>query len=858
MRLALAVGLLGLLSAPAVAQPNLPPLPQPRLQTVFPCGAKAGTTIEVTFTGTDIEDAEGLHFSHPGLKAEAIAAPEPKPDPKKPKPAPRRRGRRQRVIAAKFKVTVDPGTPVGMYDVRLINKWGVSNPRSFVVGDLKEMEEKEPNNDVPQAQPVEMNSVVNGLINSPTDVDYFKFAGKKGQRMLIHVAASSIDSRARPELRVYDANGRELSSARNYEGTDALCDLTIPSDGDYLIRLCEFTYVAGNPDYYYRLTIKTGPWIDVIVPPMVEPGKPAQVIVYGRNLPGGQPDPTAVCDGKVLDKLAVTITPPTDPLAVQRLTYSGRIDPQMGGLDGFEYRIKGPNGSSNPYLMVLARAPVVLEKEPNNTPDAPQVVTAPCEIAGLLNSRDDRDWYAFSAKKGDVFNVELFGERLGSPADFYFDVKSADPKSGNMAEMDDDQNSLHPLKYFSRTTDPQPYRFEAKADGKYLVMVSARDAGTEYGPRHIYQLRIAPEKPDFRLFVMAADRDRPDAAVLHADGQQYLDVLILRENGFNEPIDLRAEGLPAGVTCPPQRIAPNQKLATLVLSADAKAADAEAVFTVKGTAKVNGQSLVREARPATITWATPPQQNIPAISRLDRQLMLAVREKGPYRITPKETRLTVKQGDKATLNFTVTRLWPDFKAAVAVTQIPGVQQNQPLLPGIRFNNNQPVNVAAGKTDGSGVINVSSNVPPGVYSFVLHGSAQHPFEKVPKGPKVNTGLVFPSIPVILKVVPKSLGSVSATVGGIKAGATGDVIVKIRRQHDYAGVYKLKLILPKGTKGIRADEVTVPAGKNEGKLKLVVAKDVKPGTIQNLVVEAVAQFDEQTPISQETKFNLNVTK
>lgn len=858
-RLALCLGLLGLLTAPALAQQNLPPLPQPRLQTVFPAGAKAGSTIEVTFTGTDIEEAEGLHFSHPGLKAEPIVAPEPKPDPKKPQPAPKpRRGRGPKPIASKFKVTVSPGTPVGAHDVRLVNKWGISNARSFVVGDLNEVVEKEPNNDEPQAQPVALNSVINGQINSPTDVDFFKFAAKKGQRILMHVAASSIDSRAKPALEIKDTSGRQPAASRRYDGNDALCDFTAPADGDYLIRLFEFTYVAGSTDYYYRLTITTGPWIDAVVPAMIEPGKTAQVTIYGRNLPGGQLDLNAVTDGKVLERLTATITAPTDPLASQRLAFSSRIDPQSGGLDGFEYRLKGPAGWSNPYLMVYARAPVVLEKEPNNTPEAPQVVTAPCEIAGRLDARDDRDWYEFSAKKGDVFNVELFGERIGTPADFSFRIKPADTKAGMLAEMTDIADSLHPLKFFSRSLDPQPYRFEAKADGKYLVMVTALDAGIEYGARHIYQLRIAPEKPDFRLFIMPSERERPDAAVLRADGQQYFDVLVLREGGFNAPIELSAEGLPPGVTCPPQRIAASQKLATLVLSTDAKAAEADAVITVKGTAKINGQTLVREARPAGITWATPPQQNIPAISRLDRQLVVAVRDKAPFHITPKETALAIKQGDKATLNFKVARLWPEFKGVVAVRQVPGVQQNQPLIPGITFNNNQPVNVAADKTDGSGVIAVSGNAVPGVYSFVLYATSSHQFEKVPKGPKVNSGLDCPSIPIVLTVVPKSLGSISASVGNIKAGAKGEVTVKVSRQSDYKGEYKLKLILPKDAKGITASEAVIPAGQNEAKLTLTLAADGKPRTIQNLVVQATAMYDGKIPVTQETKFNLNVTK
>src|ERR1700730_6949107 len=77
----------------AKAQPQLGNLlPNPRLNTISPAGGKAGTTLEVTFTGTDLDLPEALYFSHPGFKATAIQPevpkedPKVKPDPKKPAP----------------------------------------------------------------------------------------------------------------------------------------------------------------------------------------------------------------------------------------------------------------------------------------------------------------------------------------------------------------------------------------------------------------------------------------------------------------------------------------------------------------------------------------------------------------------------------------------------------------------------------------------------------------------------------------------------------------------------------------------------------------------------------------------------
>src|SRR5436305_8438586 len=80
-----------LFAAPTAAQqPQLgSALPKPRLFTVVPAGGKAGTSVEVTFTGTELDEPEGLFFSHAKIKAEPIMPPEPAPaDPKKPMPKP--------------------------------------------------------------------------------------------------------------------------------------------------------------------------------------------------------------------------------------------------------------------------------------------------------------------------------------------------------------------------------------------------------------------------------------------------------------------------------------------------------------------------------------------------------------------------------------------------------------------------------------------------------------------------------------------------------------------------------------------------------------------------------------------------
>src|SRR5262245_28786784 len=122
--------------------------PTPRLSVLTPTGGKVGTTFEVAFAGTECEEPTGLIFSHPGIKGTPIIPPIPPVDPKA-KPDPNKKPVQPPIT--KFTVTIDKSVPVGFYDVRLVNKNGVSNPRRFVVGTHSEVTEKEPNNDVEQA-----------------------------------------------------------------------------------------------------------------------------------------------------------------------------------------------------------------------------------------------------------------------------------------------------------------------------------------------------------------------------------------------------------------------------------------------------------------------------------------------------------------------------------------------------------------------------------------------------------------------------------------------------------------------------------------------------------------------------------
>lgn len=670
------------LNAALSAQQNVPPLPRPSLLTVFPCGAQAGTTVEVSCAGAELGGATELLFSTPGITAELVSAPKPRVGNAPPPPI-------------KIRVTVPASASLGIHDVRIVTPLGVSNPRAFVIGDKPEIVEREQNDDVPQAQRIELNSVVHGVIGTPTDVDYFVFKGKQGQELLAYCQSATIDSRLDAAIELYDAAGKKHAFNRHYFESDALIDFTPPADGDYYLRLFGYAHTQGDAQHFYRLSLVS--------------------------------------------------FPPTRPSFLPIGVSSGFVSPRLA-MDRGDRRQRADEGTG---ASVEQR---ILEIEPNDSQQHAQAVSLPFRVLGRIDHHDDRDWYSFPMKKGETTTLELSGDRTGSPNDFYMSVRDANGKE--LRELDDPPPSdiLHPSIFYNRTFDPPAYKFTAPADGTYYVMVSAHDAATVFGPRSAYRLRIGPARPDFHIIVMPNLDNTPqtqigpraEAPIIPRGGREYLDVFIARHDGFNGEVTLLAEGLPPGVTCAPQVVPANAKQGALVFESTDKAQSWAGAIKVFGTATIDQKVIRREARSATVTWPIN-QRNVPTITRLDRQLVVAVRDPGPYRISVKVDKLELRPGDRVTIPFEIERIWPDFKSAVNVHLL-----NLPVNV-ISLNN---ATIAEGETKVEATLTVRGSTPPGNYQLVFVGKSQ-PFQHGVdvRGRPANYAVRMPCNPVILTVLPE---------------------------------------------------------------------------------------------------------
>ena len=517
-------------------------LPGTRLSAVFPTGAQVGSTVDVTVTsGVELEDLSKLVFNHPGITAV---------------PKMQDVGGVLTPIPNVFVVSVAPSVPTGQYEVRTIGFYGISNPRFFVIGTQKEINETEPNNVREQAVAVEINQTVNGRVNGAADVDWFKFAGKAGQRLFVNCMARRLDSRLDAALELYNTAGKRLDFVRrNLVSQDALLDVTVPIDGEYFVKLYDFTY-AGGEEYPYRLTFTTAPYIDYVLPTSGIPDSNAQYTLYGRNLPGGKPAGIST-HGRPLEKLTVNISLPA---SIDVLDPKVELEPFSAGIDAAPFSINSPAGSSNVVLIQLGKFVPVLEVEPNDKGSQAQKVVVPIEINGQFQTRGDVDCFQFEVSAKEAYWIEVIAHRAGAAIDPVMvidQVKTNDKGEETLTRisaMDDD--TTNPLaNLFDTLNDDNTVKFVAPTDGTYRITLRERygNAKQDLG---VYRLIVRKESPDFRVAAVATTliapgprQAAPSGINLRRGDNFPVNVVAFRRDGFAGAITVSAEGLPPGVSC---------------------------------------------------------------------------------------------------------------------------------------------------------------------------------------------------------------------------------------------------------------------------------------------------------------------
>ena len=558
----------------------------PNFTAIAPAGGQRGTSVEVTLRGDRLADAQDVFFYTPGITLEKIS------------------DAQEKAVKVVFLIAAD--CRLGEHALRIRTASGISALRLFYVGPFPSVEEKEPNNEAAQAQPIALNSTVQGTIGSE-DVDVFSVEVKKDQRLSVEIEGARLGRTLfDPTVTVLSADGRVLAASDDTPllGHDCFVSLLAPADGKYLIQVRDMTYAGTG--HFYRLHLGTFP-------------RPAAVFPLG-----GQPGETL--EAKFLGDPTGDFTQPiTLPTEKSRSARFGLVADHHG-------LAPSPN-----WLRVspLTNAPSIT---PGNTLGKATALntTAPLAFNGVLTTKGNAAFFRFTAKKDQNLDFQVYARRLGSPLDSVLTVYDAKGKSlGNNDDAAGNPDSA--------------VRVKIPEDGDYTVKVA--DQLSRGGPRFTYRVEIAEVAPTLTLSIPDTARydNETRKSIVVPRGNRFAVLLNLNRDTFNGDLAVTFDGLPAGITALADTVPGSLSAVPVVFDATADAPIAGTLLTPAAQAvdasATKGKDVVSRFR-HTVDWVRI--QNDIGYSRSEvSQIAAAVVEAVPFTVRIVEPKVPLVQSGEA-------------------------------------------------------------------------------------------------------------------------------------------------------------------------------------------------------------------
>ena len=481
--------------------PSLAHAAAPALTHLFPAGGQRGTKVTVTCAGNTAMWPVGV--TAPGV--EVVVGTE----------------------ANKLEVTIPADLAADRAWIRLHNAEGASAAVPFLIGNVKEIEEVEPNNAPTKAQAVaELPVTINGTLSAFGDVDGFNVTLAVGQTLIASLDAhAKLGSPMDAILQVATPDGFVLAENHDAVDLDPRLIFTATKPGPHIVRVFAFPSAPdssiafhGAANYVYRLTLTTGPFVTHAVPLTVSLGDPAagtglgQVELFGWNLPP---------DAKRL------VVPFGGPQSTDLVEQEARGDLRIvdNARLGF---VVAPDiaGTARVRLVPHAIVPEIASLDPNNL----TVVTPPSAVTGRLSKPRETATVRIPLKKGQQLVASVESRSL----DFNLDpvLRLTDPAGSVVLNV----NDTTPKRAVVLT-------HAATQDGDYQLTV--RDRHRRGSDRSFFRLTARLEEPDFELTAAA------DALIVGPDKPTEFVINVIRRAppGVTVgPITIEAVDLPPGVT----------------------------------------------------------------------------------------------------------------------------------------------------------------------------------------------------------------------------------------------------------------------------------------------------------------------
>jgi len=524
------------LTSPCAAQ-QVPT--EPSSTHIFPAGGRRGTVVPVRVGGEFLPPYTRFRLAGEGVSApselteRATGNYEPSPR-RKPGGFPITYPREW-----KSAITIAADAPLGQKLWRVSSARGGTGGRPFLVGDLPEFIETESNSVPERAERIVLPVTINGQIAGERDLDYFQFEAAAGEVVSFDVAAARLGSPLDPVVEIHDREGRRMAVEEMRVGSDPVVAFRVPMTGAYRLLVSNLNF-RGGPQYVYRITASTAPYVAFAFPPGAERGQSRAVEFFSLT-------------------------------GMRRLHNRSETVAFSSAAPG-EFDFVGSTPSANAVRLEATEFPTAVEVEPNDSAATATSVSSPAIVYGRLAPGADDDWYALTLGKDQALTVECRAVPAGTGSLPVISLCDADGR---------------PLAKASTVELlPRPCRLEwrAPAEGKYFVRVCDVRQGRDEAP---YRLSIRPSRPDFSLSATA------DFANVVQGARGELELKIDRQGGFSSVIDLTAEGLPAGVRFEPAQIPAGQEVVKLAFIATDDTRPGDALLKITGSAKVGDETISR-------------------------------------------------------------------------------------------------------------------------------------------------------------------------------------------------------------------------------------------------------------------------
>ena len=468
-----------------------------------------------------------------------------------------------------LKVTIAADAPPGNRELRLGNRYGLTNAMCFQVGTLPEANEQEPNGpkppvSLPEPPPLDLPVVLNGQI-LPGDIDRFRFRAQQGQKLvvvtharhLVPFLADAVPGWFQATVALYNAKGAEMAFADDYRfDPDPVLLYHVPATGVYTLEIRDSIY-RGREDFVYRIAVGELPFITQVFPLGAKAGQEVVATIDGWNLPR------------------------------KRLP----LDTQPDGAPIRRTALHEGKSVSNEVTYAVNTLPEATDTEPNNDIDTAQQITLPCIINGRIAESADVDVFQFNAAAGARVVADVQARRLHSPLDSLVRLTDA---TGHVLKWNDDavhkEGHLHTdMGLLTHHADSTLIARLPKA-GRYYVHLA--DTQRHGGPAYAYRLRISPPRPEFTLHVS------PSSLSLPAGRVAPLTIHALRRDGFQGDINVLLKNPPPGFKLAGGTIPAGRNSVRVTLTVPKKAPPQPIPLSLEGRASVGDTTIRRPAIPS--------------------------------------------------------------------------------------------------------------------------------------------------------------------------------------------------------------------------------------------------------------------